>query len=156
MNTTYFDEMTGNCAVWERAKKERAERKPQIADTFGYDSPEMDVWYAEDKAAGSYPYTSGEMKAYWVFKNRRENDNNEFEMSDSCFDREYADFIASLRKLGIKQFTVTTNSTGLMSDIYGYTEQGCTMVGLHQITKKSLRWGADEYDTVNGILFKVN
>ena len=42
MNTTYFDEMTGDCAVWERAKKERAERKQQIADTYGYDSPEMD------------------------------------------------------------------------------------------------------------------
>ena len=59
MNTTYFDEMTGNCAVWERAKKERAERKQQIAETYGYDSPEMATWYAEDNVAGSYPYTSG-------------------------------------------------------------------------------------------------
>ena len=76
------------------------------------------------------------MKAYWVFKNRRENNNNEFEMSDFCFDKEYADFVATLRKLGITRFTVTTNSTGLMSDLYGYTEQGCTMIGLHQITKR--------------------
>jgi len=156
MNTTYFDEMTANCAAYERAKKERAERKKQITETFGYDSPEMDAWYAEDKTAGAYPYSGGEMKAYWVFKNRRENDGDEFEMTDSPWDKEYHDFVETLRKLGIKEFTVTTHSTGLMDDLYGYTAEGCTMQGLHTITKKSLRWGEEKYETVKGILFKVN
>lgn len=156
MNTTYFDEMTGNCAVYECAKKERAERKQKIAETYGYDSAEMDVWYAEEKAAGPYPYSSGEMKAYWVFKNRRENDGDEFEMSDFLWDKERHDFVETLRKLGITEFTVTNGSTGLMDDLYGYTAEGCTMVGLHEITKKSLRWGEEEYETVKGILFKVN
>ena len=54
MNTTYFDEMTFNCAAYERAKKEREERKAQIAKVHGYNSPEMDAWYTEDKAAGPY------------------------------------------------------------------------------------------------------
>lgn len=156
MNYEYFEEMTATCAAWERAKKERKERKKEIADTYGWDSAEMDAWCAEDKAAGTYPYTGGEMKAYWVFRNRRENDDNEFEMCDSCWDTEFHDFVETLRKLGIKQFTVTNNSTGLMNDLYGYTAEGCTMVGLHQITKKSLRWGEEEYETVNGILFETN
>ena len=30
------------------------------------------------------------------------------------------------------------------------------MVGTHTITKKSLRWGEEEYETAQGILFKVN
>ena len=156
MNTTYFDEMTFHCAAYERAKKERAERKQQIIEAHSYDSPEMDAWYAEEKAAGPYPYTSGAMKAYWVFKNRHENDGDEFEMSDYCWDKEYSDFVETLRKLGITEFTVTNHSSGLMDDIYGYTEHGCTMVGLHTITKKSLRWGKEEYETAKGILFKVN
>ena len=53
----------------------------------------MDAWYAEEKAAGPSPYSGGEMKAYWVYKMRRENDNNEFEMSDYCWDKEFHDFI---------------------------------------------------------------
>lgn len=156
MNTTYFEEMTSNCAAYERAKKEREERKKQIADTYGYRSPEMNAWYAEEKAAGPYPYTSGEMKAYWVFKLRRENDSDEFEMTESPWDSEYHDFIETLRKLGIKEFTTTTHCTGLMDDLYGYTAEGCTMVGLHTITKKTLRWGEEQYETSKGILFKVN
>ena len=55
MNDSYFEEMTFRCAAYERAKKERAERKQQIAEAHGYDSPEMDAWYAEEKAAGPYP-----------------------------------------------------------------------------------------------------
>ena len=156
MNTTYFDEMTFNCAAYERAKKERAERKQQIIESHGIDSPEMDAWYAEEKAAGPYPYSGGQMKAYWVYKMRRENDGDEFEMSDSLWDKERSDFVETLRKLGITEFTVTTQSTGLMDDIYGYTELGCTMVGLHTITKKALRWGEEKYETAKGILFKVN
>jgi len=156
MNESYFEEMTFQCAAYERAKKERAERKAQIAEAHGYDSPEMDAWYAEEKAAGPYPYSGGEMKAYWVYKMRRENDGDEFEMSDYCWDKEFHDFIETLRKLGITEFTITNQSTALMENIYGFIAEGCTMVGTHTITKKSLRWSEEEYETAQGILFKVN
>ena len=156
MNTTYFDEMTATCTAWESAKKERTDRKKQIVDTYGYGSPEMDAWYAEDKAAGSYPYTGGEMKAYWVFKNRRENGTEEFEMNDYCWDREFHDFIETLRKLGITEFTFTNQSTALMENIHGFIAEGCTMIGAHTLTKQSLRWGEEQTEKVPGILFKVN
>ena len=156
MNTTYFDEMTATCTAWESAKKERTDRKKQIADTYGYGSPEMDAWYAEDKAAGIYPYTGGEMKAYWVFKNRRENGTEEFEMSDYCWDKEFHDFIETLRKLGITEFTLTNQSTALMENIHGFIAEGCTMIGAHTLTKQSLRWGEEQTEKVPGILFKVN
>ena len=155
MNTTYFDEMTANCTAWQNAKKERDERREQIFQTYGWNSPEMEAWKAEDQAAVR-PYSDGAMKAYWVFKLNLDNDNGEFEMSDSLWDRERQDFVETLRKLGVKEFTVTTQSTGLMTDIYGYTELGCTMVGLHTITKKCPRWLGEDHETVKGILFKVN
>ena len=155
-NNNYFEEMTFHCAAYERAMRERAERKNQIAETYGSDSPEMDAWYAEEKAAGPYPYSSGEMKAYWVFKFHRENDNNEYEMSDYCWEKEYHDFVETLRKLGITEFTLTNHSTALMENIYGFIDEGCTMIGTHTITKKELHWGENQYESARGILFKVN
>ena len=112
--------------------------------------------YAEDKAAGPYPYSAGEMKAYWVFKFRRENDADEFEMSDYCWDKEFHDFVETLRKLGITEFTITNHSTALMENIYGFIAEGCTMEGTHTITKKARRWAAEDYEQVMGIRFKVN
>ena len=118
MNTTYFDEMTAGCIAWENAKKERDERREQIFQTYGWNSPEMEAWKAEDQAAVR-PYSDGAMKAYWVFKQGLENENGEFEMNDSLWDRERQDFVETLRKLGVTEFTVTTQSTGLMEDLYG-------------------------------------
>ena len=51
---------------------------------------------------------------------------------------------------------MTTQSTGLMNDLYGYTDEGSTMLGLHTIEKKSDRWGTEEIEKVRGILFKIN
>ena len=156
MNTTYFDEMTATCTAWENARDERNNRKEQIAETYGYGSPEMDAWYAEDEAAGAYPFTQGEMKAYWVFKNRCETDTDEFEMNDFCWDKECRDFIETLRRLGITEFTLTNQSTGLMENIHGFIAEGCTMIGAHTLTKQSRRWGGEQTEKVLGILFKVN
>ena len=125
-----FEEMTENCKAWEAAKN------------------------AGNKT--EYPYSSGEMKAFWVFRKRTENLNGEFEMDDFCWESECHDFIETLRRLGIAEFTVTATSTALMGNIHGYAAEGCTMQGLHTITKKEKRWGSDEHETVQGILFKTN
>ena len=155
MNTTYFDEMTANCDAWENAKKERDERKQKIYEIYGWNSAEMDDWKDEDRAA-VYPYRDGEMRAFRFFKFNLDNDNDEFEVYDSIWNSERRDFVETLRKLGVTEFTVTSQSTGLMDDIYGYIELGCTMAGLHTITKKFPEWRGEGYETVKGILFKVN
>ena len=148
-----YEEMTKTCCEWQAAKDERKARKQAIINTKGWDSEELNAWYEEDKAA-VFPYTSGEMKAYWAFKNSLELD--ELEMSDSCWDNEWHDFIETLRKMGIAHFTVTTNSSGLMDDLFGYQNEGCTMLGLHTIDKCENCWGRDETKKVKGILFEIN
>ena len=150
-NKTY-EEMTETGRTWEKARQERNARKQEIIDTMGWDSEELKAWYEEDKAA-VFPYTSGEMKAYWAVKNSLELD--ELEMNDSCWDNEWHDFISTLRKMGISRFTVTTQSTSLMNDLYGYVAEGCTILGLHTITKKRDRWGNQETEEAKGILLEI-
>ncbi len=149
---TLYEEMTRNCCEWEKAKQERKARKQEIINMKGWDSPELSAWYEEDKAA-AFPYTSGQMKAYWAVKNSLELD--ELEMKDSCWDSEWHDFIDTLRKMGIRQFTVTTNSTGLMEDLFGYVREGCVLLGLHTITKQTDLWGQERTEEIKGILLEI-
>ena len=148
----HYEEMTKACRAWEAAKQERKARKQEIINTKGWDSEELKAWDEEDKAA-AFPYSSGEMKAYWAFKNSMGLD--ELEMSDSCWDNEWHDFIETLRKMGITHFTVTTQSTGLMGDLYGYQNEGCAMKELHSITKQSNRWGVEGTEEIKGVLFEI-
>ena len=64
--------------------------------------------------------------------------------------------IDTLRKAGIETLVVTNQSTGLMEDLHGYAAEGCTMLGLCTITKKSRRFGEETEEQIMGIRFKLN
>jgi len=118
---------------------------------------DCEAWEAQNKAGmkAEYPYSSGTMKAYRVYNYSPQNRHNEFEMKESCLEHEYHDFVKTLRWLGIREFTVTIRSTSLMSDLYGYAAEGCTILGLHKIIKKRKCWDKKP-ETVQGILFRTN
>lgn len=72
------------------------------------------------------------------------------------WDREQHDFIDTLRKAGIDTLVVTNQSTGLMEDLHGYAAEGCTMLGLCTITRKSRRFGEETEEQIMGIRFQLN
>ena len=76
-------------------------------------------------------------------------------MDDFTWDRERHDFIDTLRKAAIQTLVVTNQSTGLMEDLHGYAAEGCEMLGLCTITKKSDRWGEETEEQVMGIRFRL-
>ena len=153
MNTTYFDEMTANCAAYERAKKEYTECKQQIAETYGWDSLEMYAWNEAGNTKPTYPYSNGAMMAYNVFKNRSDNLEDECEMDETIWNEEFSDFVTTLRKLGVTEFTITKDISGMIGTLYQFTDEGCTVAGLHTIVKLRNSWG---WKKRKGILIKVN
>ena len=150
-NNAYFDEMYRIGHEWSLAHRAHEELKEEIIATKGWDCPEMDDWYEEEERM-RFPFTAGANKAYRAWKY---SEGNEVEMTDFCWQAEYADFIDTLRKAGIQSFVVSNQSTGLMEDIHGYTAQGCTLEGPCTITKKSERWGAEEEEQVLGLRFRL-
>ena len=154
-NIARFEEMKAACCAWEEAKQERRARKQQIIDTLGWDSPELKAWYEEDQNT-AYPYTSGQVKAMRAFADSLKREDGIVEMSDSCWESEWHDFVTTLRDLGAERMIVTNQSTGLMDDLYGYAAEGCTMTGLQTITKLVDRWGGEEEETIKGIGFDLN
>ena len=145
-----YEEMTETCTAWEADRERRRVAKQKIIDTCGWDSAELKAWYEEDKAK-AFPYSKGQMKAYRAVR----DSVDEVEVSDFCFDNERHDFIGTLRRMGVTEFTVTDQSTGLMDDIYGYIAEGCTMQGVHSIIRKNNRWGEEETEEKKGIRFTI-
>ena len=145
-----YEEMTETCTAWEADRERRRVAKQKIIDTCGWDSTELKAWYEEDKAK-VFPYSKGQMKAYRAVR----DSVDEVEVGDFCFDNERYDFIDTLRRMGVTEFTVTDQSTGLMDDIYGYIAEGCTMRGVHSILRKDNRWGEEETEEKKGIRFTI-
>lgn len=153
-NNAYFKRIYEVCHEYSEIKRAHEDKKDEIRDTYGWDSPELNAWYARmNEIEKSFPYTSGTMKAYWAFRNC---ETEELEVSDFCWDKEIEDFIKALRDAGIETFVVTNQSTALMENIHGFIKAGCTMEGACTLEKLSRRWGDEKPEYLMGIRFKVN
>ena len=145
---TYFESMTKTAEAYEATREALKEKKREIKNTYGWDSPEMKAWDAEKEALKD-PFTRGEWKALITWT-RCEAD--ELLLEDFCWEEETADFIATLRKAGVQSFVTTDQSTGLMENIHGYIGAGCTLEGPTTIEKKT--WRGKE--TLLGLRFRIN
>ena len=149
-NNAYFDEMYRIGCEWSKQSEAHKARKEEIIEKYGWDSDELKAWYAEEERDFQYPISSGACKAYRAW---RYSEGDEVIFEDSCWEREFHDFIDTLRKAGIKTFVTTNQSTGLMEDLHGFAAEGCKMEGLCTITKKSNRWGEETEEQILGIRF---
>ncbi len=155
MNTenAYFAEMKKIGGEWQEAKKEREARGNEIIADFGYDSEEYKAWKTEDDVA-RFPYESGASKAFWEWRRSIERKVETFEVSEFLWDKEVADFAATLKLAGIESFIYTNRSTAAMDNILGFVAAGCKLVGPSEVVRKS-KWEDEADETVTGILFEL-
>ena len=154
-DNAYFENLKRLGHEYEEARAHRQQRKQQIIDTLGWDSPELKAWYEED-AAAKFPFEQGACKAYRAWASSISRKEDELEMDDFLWDKEVADFISTLRSAGIGTFVYTNQSTAVMENLHAFAAQGCTMTGLCTITRQETRWGDEEPYEVQGIRFSLN
>ena len=153
----YFENMYRIGREWQQRYDAHEKRKKEIIETLGWESPELEAWYAEEEQM-KFPFSSGANKAYraWRYSDGDgDGDGYEVEMADFCWEGEYADFIDTLRKAGIHTMVVTNKSTGLMEDIHNYIAQGCTLEGPCTIIRKKESVGEETEETVLGLRFRL-
>ena len=153
-NTT-FAEMKTIRHDWEERRAAPQSRKQDIINEYGWESEELKTWFAE-KESMKFPFTGGQSKAYRAWAESVARNQDEVEMNDSCWESEWHDFVTTLRKAGVETFVVTCQSTGLMNDLFGYSAEGCRMLGLCEIIRRENRWGEEEETMAQGIRFALN
>ena len=144
----YLENMTKTAEAYEAARKALKDKKQEIVNTHGWDSPEMEAWKSESEALMD-PFTRGEWKALITMTHC---EKEELEMSDFCWEDEPEDFIATLRKAGLKTFITTDSSTALMENIHAYIAAGCTLEGPVTVEKET--WFGTEKK--QGLRFSLN
>lgn len=154
-NNKYFEEVRRIGHEYEERRQERKERKKQIIAAHGWESKELEAWYAEN-AAETCPISIGASKAYRAWWTSIERQEDEVEMDDFLWDREVQDFVDALKAAGIKTFVYTNQSTAVMENLHQFAAAGCTMQGLCTITRRENRWGDEKPTEVIGIRFGIN
>ena len=145
---TYFENMTKTAEAYEAARRSLKAKKEEIIQNHGWDSPEMTAWQEEGKTLTD-PFTRGEWKALkaWSY-----NKSDELLVEDFCWEEETTDFIATLRKAGLRSFITVDRSTALMENIHAYIAEGCTLEEPATVEKET--WHGTE--TLLGLRFRIN
>ena len=148
----YFENMMKVGEAFENRRRTHTEKKREIVEKYGWESPEYKAWSEEaDRIDEERPFTSGEGKALRAWMYGRGADG-EILVDDFCWEYESADFVNTFRKAGIKSFIVIEDSTALMRNIHEYVKAGCRLVGFVLVREGKTPWNAE----VPGLRFEID
>ena len=104
---------------------------------------------------GEYPYSAGQVKAMRAWADSVENRANEVELTKALYRSEIKAFIETLRKAGIKTFTITDSSDRIYENIGAFVDAGCTDEGYFTVRKLEFDGIRDHYVDSHGIRFSL-
>jgi hypothetical protein len=162
MKNTFFEAMKAQAEAYAQEKAAReAVKKALIAryreaswDEEDQIDAELKAWHEEEKKH-PFPFSDGACKAYRAYFNSQTNQSSDFEVSDLPWEKDYEDFVGTLRAAGIKTFVVTDKSTALMDGIHELTSRGCKLIGPAVITRKEFFFGSYQETEHRGLVFQV-
>ena len=150
--TAYFHHMYETASAFGKAKAEREKKKDALIAADDWDA--VSAWWEREKHI-TEPYTSGQYKAYWAFRNSSEIETGDLEINDSLWEREVKDFSDTLKAAGVTTFVLTNQSTGLMEDIHNLEAQGWKLMGTCKLPVKEFRFGSDRIVEHLGLRFEI-
>lgn len=144
-----FEAVKADVKAWEteydrlKALKNEAAKRHYSSEDKSEEEKYQAACDALEAHKRGYPLTTGGTRAFRAVYYSKGED---VLMTDSCWQGEHRDFINALRDLGVKSFLVANESTGLMTDIFGYTEAGAKLVGPEYYTEQVEDWYGKEED----------
>ena len=151
MENAYFKAMKKRCYEYKYACVARNMRLNEIRD---WNNPEFQRLWAEKQTAME-PYTPGQRAAYnaWCLSIRLRS--SELEIEKLPYEKHMSEFVDALRDAGFTEVVVTDDTSWLMSGMHELAKQGCTMMGLCEITRGKNGYGEEETTNVQGIRFAL-
>lgn len=150
----YFEDMNAIANKYWNSRNEFEATKDKIYEEYGYDSNEMKQYYVKAKEiASNNPYTSGEYKALQMYNESINHGYDELILYCSIgglWYNEIEDFINCLKTAGVKSFVYIDNSTALMDNIHGFSENGFVFDSLYTREEKQF---LNHVETYRGIRF---
>ena len=122
MKNEYFEKMRYNIIAYEKAKENGENPVP--------------------------PYNAGQTEAVKNYFYGGSLIDDEIMVGRYLWDEDIPDFIATLRKAGIKSIVLTDNSTALMRMMHSFEAVGCKLEGLCKVKEKNYLDGKTEISAI--------
>lgn len=157
MKNEYLESLNKKEKAYIKKREAIKKEASNIVAHYGVDSAEYEECSRRYKALGGNPVSRGEKCAYGALNNSNYWNSSEFEMSGFLWEQDIHDFVTALRNAGIKTFAFTNQSTAVMADMCGFSDEGCTFIGFCTVTRTGKDDNGDDISIeVRGVRFAVN
>ena len=92
---------------------------------------------------------------YWAYERSREV-NNILNFNDVIWDRDIPEIVKSCRELGIKEFTISCEFSGLISTLAEFEKHGVHMAGLTKVKLEHRDFETGEHAVASAIKMIVD
>lgn len=91
---------------------------------------------------------------YWAYWTARERKNKHLDFNEIIWSKEVDAIFADLKRYGIKTFTISNTSTGMMGTLADFCERGCKVTGMVKVNGCKI-WRMDGFEQKNAIKLQM-
>jgi len=89
---------------------------------------------------------------YWAYRYSQEAGSDLLDFNEAIFDEDVEEIVKFCREQGIKEFTISSNFSGLVSTLDAFDKLGCKMNGLTQVPLRFTEgYGSEKHKVVPAI-----
>lgn len=97
-------------------------------------------------------------KFYWAYKNAKRAGLERLDFEELGFEKDYPEIIENLERFEIEEFTISDQSTALMSELQAFKNKGYSIVDLIELETGRTKWNfeteEDEKEIVPALLIR--
>lgn len=88
---------------------------------------------------------------FWAYRASKEVGNEFIDFSEVIWDKDIEAIVKTCKENDIKEFTISSNMSGLIETLVEFEKYGFKMNGLTQVKARYLNWRTNEYDVIPAI-----
>ena len=95
---------------------------------------------------------------YWAYKNAKRAGHERLDLEELGFEKDYPEIIENLERFDIEEFTISDQSTALMSELQAFKNKGYSIVDLIELETGRTKWNfeteEDEKEIIPALLIR--
>ena len=91
----------------------------------------------------------------WAYENTRAEDNARLDFNDVICEEDINQIAEVVRRVGIKEFTISCATFGLIRILAAFEELGIRFAGIVKVNSRFHVWNSTEHEVIPAFLMKV-
>ena len=103
-----------------------------------------------------YKNTGINMAALWAVDRRKKTGNKLLDFNDAIWDRDIPEIVDTLKRMGEKEFTISSTYSSLVETLAGFDKLGVKISGMTEVNANTTAFNSNEFDRIPALLMKLN